>query len=226
MDNNDFSNFEEAKENYLRQLEKMFEEYNITLPYYMYKIREKNISRVNNPSNEKELHAAIRCYEIVSGSLEYGKSKKLSGYDNMVITLYSFLIKGIDDRAYFKVAQDYMNKIMADPILFGNYIVDDYSVNLDDLDKDLGRIKAKFNVNKIAEQIKFRKLLVMAIATINQYKNNDSYLKIQASKTKGKKGTESYAELYDIVYGYLNEYYNQQNIPETFAMTYRRRNGL
>ena len=226
MENNDLSNFEEAKENYLRKLEKMFEEYNITLPYYMYKIGEKNISKVNNPANEKELNVAIKCYEIVSGSLEYGKCKKLSGYDNMVITLYSFLIKGVDDHAYFKVAQDYMNKIIADPILFANYIIDNYSVNFDDLDKDFGGIKAKFNVNKIAEQIKRRKILVIASAIVKEYTNKESYLRIQASKTRGKKGAEKYAELYDIVYGYLNEYYNQQNIPETFAMTYRRRNGL
>ncbi len=226
MEINEFSNFYEAKENYLYQLETMFKKYNISLPVYMKKISEKDASKINDPKDEKELTAAIKCFEIISKSYEYADSRNISGYDNMVITFYSFLIKGLEDKSYNVIAQDYMNKIIADPILFGNYIVDNIIVDFDDLENDFNKLTKISNVMKIARKIELKKLLMLFKATRKERKKENSYLRERGKRLKGKIGAESYAECHDLVFGFLNEYENQQNMPDTFAMTYRKRNGL
>lgn len=229
MEISDFRSFEEAKENYAFKLSKFLNDYNFTLTKYAEKIEEKNVNKIINPRDEKELTTAIKCLEVISGSLEYATSRNLKVEESLIGTFYYLLAKGYEDKKYFAIAQDYINNILADPLLYGNYIVDDIIFDLEDIQKyfqKFGIAYGELNAAKAVVKCAFKSIPIIIKSTAKEVKNKDSYLTENSKKTKGKKGAEKYAGSHDLVFGYLNNFNNQQNIGDTFAMTYRNKYRL
>ncbi len=226
MNINDYSSFYEARENYLNELDKFLKNYNIPMFDYLKKVQEENISKINNPKNEKELGIAIKCLEIISKCYEYANNRNLKNEDNLSYTFFNILIKGTEDNKYFDVAQDYMDTILSDPILYGNFLVDSNTSDISGLERDFFNSKQVFNKTSALKSlftIAIQAVSITLIASKKEKEKENSYLIDIENKMKNKDGAEKFAESYDLVFGYLKQYENQQNMPDTFAMTYRRR---
>lgn len=229
MESTEFSSFEEAKRDYSYKLSQTLDKYDLTLPEYLKKIKEKDINKIINPKDEKELTIAVKCLEIIGSSYEYADSRNLKVRENLSGTFYYLLIKGLEDKRYFDVAQDYMNNVFADPILYGNFIVDSILFDVDDMQSDMLRSGAIFDQGSAIKafiKLAYRAASILIKAVAKESKKKGSYLEEFTKKSKGKKGAEKYAASHDLVFGYLNSFNDQQNIGETFAMTYRNKYRL
>lgn len=229
MEISDFSSFEEAKSDYSYNLSQALNKYDLTLSKYTEKIGEKNVSKIINPKDEKELTIAVKCLEIITESLEYAKSRNLTVEESINGTLYYLLIKGSKDKKYYAVAQDYIDNIISNPVLYGNYIVDEVIFDLDAIQAYIlssGIVGDELSALKAILKYLIKSSIMIGNATAKEIKNKDSYLANHTKNIKGKKGAEYFAEFHDVVIGYLNIYNSQQNAGETFAMTYRNKYRL